>query len=257
MSRVTYWDHIYLSVCLSIWCWNVLHILKAVHSLIQEAIRHEWWQVRTMWYYTLLPAHCAHPIPLKGWISVQGHWGVTFGSTVTLSWEINEARAQKGSLRTVHICTNQQCFVTTIFSQFCQMRSERHKCATFYAPTPDLHIQGDSRDRWCWAYFTRLEIYREKTRPRKCQNAKFRSSSQCCYCYCKEMFTITPKSSPQSQPALCNFLQNSPYCTIICFLGPLVGSGLVFAWYHTVYEFLPSGLLDMQNTELCTFRLTD
>lgn len=97
----------------------------------------------------------------------------------------------------------------------------------------------------------------KKMRPRKCQNAKFRSSSQCCYCYCKEVFTITPKSSPQSQPALCNFLQISPYCTIICFLGPLVGSGLVFAWYHTVYEFLPSGLLDMQNTELCTFRLTD
>lgn len=43
----------------------------------------------------------------------------------------------------------------------------------------------------------------------------------------------------------------------LCFPVPLLGSGLVFAWYCTVYDFLPSGLLDMQNTELCTFRLTD
>lgn len=187
MSRVTYWDHIYLSVCLSIWCWNVLHILKAVHSLILEAIRHEWW---TMWYYTLLPAHCVHPIPLKGWISVQGRWGVTFGSTVTLSWEINEARAQKGSLRTVHICTNQQCFVATIFSQFCQMRSERHKCATFYAPTPDVHIQitrGDTQGTGDAGHTLHVSKDGEKMRPHKCQNAKFRSSSQCCYCNCKEV----------------------------------------------------------------------
>lgn len=158
MSRVTYWDHIYLSI----YFWNVLLIFKAVHSLIQATIRHEWWHVWTMWYYTLLPAHCVHPIPLKGWIFVRGRWGVTSGSTVTLSWEINEARAQKGSLRTVHICANQHCFVTTIFFSALSDEIRRHKCATFDAPTLDLHTQitrGHPRDRWCWPYFTHLKIY--------------------------------------------------------------------------------------------------
>lgn len=114
----------HLSICLSSHLVCETSFVEAVHWLVQEAVRHECWHVWTTWHYTLLAARCVHPIPLKGWISVQGHWGVTSGSTVTLSWEINEARAQKGSLRTVHICTNQRCFVTTIFSQLCQMRSE-------------------------------------------------------------------------------------------------------------------------------------
>lgn len=112
---------------------------------MREAIRHECRHVWTTWYYTLLAAHCVHSIPLKGWISAQGHWGVTSGSTVTLSWEINEARAQKGSLRTVHICTNQHCFVTTIFSQLLSDEIRRRKCATFYAPMPeDTQGTGDA-----------------------------------------------------------------------------------------------------------------
>ncbi len=140
MSRVTYWDHIYLSI----WFWNVPPVLKAVHLLIQEAIRHEWWHVWTMWYCTFFPFF---PIPLKGWVSVQGHWGVTSGSTVTLSWEINEARAQKGSLRTVHICTNQHCFVTTIFSQLCQMRSEAQMCHILRTYAGSSHTNNQRRPK--------------------------------------------------------------------------------------------------------------
>lgn len=148
MSRVTYWDHIYQYI----YFWDVPLNLKAVHWLIQSTMGHECWHVWTMCYYTLLPARCVHPIPLKGWIFVLGHWGVTSGSTVTLSWEINEARAQKGSLRTVHICANQHCFVTTIFFSALSDEIRRHKCATFYAPTLDLHTQitrGLPGDRWC------------------------------------------------------------------------------------------------------------
>lgn len=66
---------------------------------------------------------------------------MTSGSAVTLSWEINEAYVQKGSLRTVHICANQQCFVTTVFFSAESDEIRRHKCFHILRTYMDLHTQ--------------------------------------------------------------------------------------------------------------------
>lgn len=121
VSGVTYWSY----VCIV----SSSEFLPPINGCCSStAPEGQWTWVVTCVYNVILHLFACslamvHPIPLKGWISVQGHRGLTSGFTVTLSWEINEARAQKGSHRTVHICTNQHCFVTTIFSQLCQMWS--------------------------------------------------------------------------------------------------------------------------------------
>lgn len=72
--------------------------------------------------------------PCKGWIFVRGRWGVTSVCTVPLSWEINEVRVQKkgkkktDSLRIVHICANQHCFVIAVFFFAPSDEIGRHKC---------------------------------------------------------------------------------------------------------------------------------
>lgn len=122
-----------------------------------------------MWYYTLLPAHGVHPIPLKGWVLDQGRWGVTSGSAVTVSWEINEARSQKGSLRTVHICANQQCFVTTFFflgSVRWDQKAQMCHCVGTYAGSSHTNKERKPKGQVTLATHLKSVLQRE---PRQCQ----------------------------------------------------------------------------------------
>lgn len=148
MSRVTYWNCVHLSVSVT---------TSEMFPSSSAIPRRTWvWHVWTLLYSTLLPYTS---YSLKGRIFAQGHCGVTSGSTLTLSWEINEACVQKDSPRTVHICANQLCFATTVFFSAQSDEIRRHKCATF--PTlctyiiQDLHTKiarGHPGDRQGWLY---------------------------------------------------------------------------------------------------------
>lgn len=206
--------------------------------------------------WTLL-LYSVHPIlPKREKICVR-----TLGSDPLVPKSLSVGKSMRCACKTTpprgefHICTTRHSFSHLRFFSALSDEIGRHKCATFYAPSTNLHTQittGYSRERWCWPYFTLLRnINTDKSGPQ--------SSSNVVWIH----YWSDPKlQSINKHPRLewniklsdtCSVETPLHHCSAICCAAHFCfasqtlqpSSTLAVAWYCTVYEFFspPSSFL--------------